>query len=72
MKIPRNLWPLAKVVEAEKDDDGLVRKVKVMVGDRQVTERRNGSPLKIMERPVHKLVLLMQGEERPGIPAEEP
>jgi hypothetical protein len=70
---PRNCWPLARVINAEKDEDGLVRMVKLKVGDRQATEQgRRKNPLATLERPVHKLILLMQAEERPGIPAEEP
>ena len=70
---PRNCWPLARVINAKKDKDGLVRMVKLKVGDRQATEQgRRKNPLATLERPVHKLILLMQAEERPGIPAEEP
>lgn len=69
---PWNRWPLARVIHAEKDDDRLIRKAKLMVGDRQITEQGSTIPLRTIERPIHKLVLLMQGEERPGIPAEEP
>ena len=70
---PRNCWPLARVITAVKDEDGLDRKVKVAVGDRQITEQGKGKrPLAILERPVHKLILLMRREERPGVPTEEP
>jgi hypothetical protein len=59
-------------VNAEKDEDGLVRKVKLMVGERRLTKQgRREKPLATLERPFHKLILLIQGE-RPGIPAEEP
>ncbi|CAB4024591.1 Hypothetical predicted protein [Paramuricea clavata] len=54
------------------NEDGLVRKVKLMVGERRLTKQgRREKPLVSLERPVHKLILLIQGE-RPGIPAEEP
>ena len=43
-----------------------------VVGERWLTKQgRREKPLVIMERPLHKLILLIQGE-RPGIPAEEP
>jgi hypothetical protein len=40
-----------------------------MIGDQQITEQgRRKNPLATMDQPVYKLVLLMLGEERPGIP----
>lgn len=48
---PRSQWPLARVVEVSTGSDGLVRTVKVCVGSRR------GS---ILERSVHKLVLLIE------------
>lgn len=44
--VPRSRWPKARIVETLKSEDNLVRKVRVMT---------NGS---MLERPVHKLVLL--------------
>lgn len=64
---PRNCWPLARVITAVKDEDGLVRKVKVMVGN-----RHGKRPLATLERPVQKLIFLTREEKRPGVPAEEP
>ncbi|KAL4230450.1 hypothetical protein ACF0H5_010832 [Mactra antiquata] len=49
INFPRNQWPLAKVVQANPDDDGLVRRVFVKLG-------RGG----ILERSVHKLVLIVE------------
>jgi len=37
--IPRNEWKLAKVVEANKDDGGLVRKVKLQMGQRDLGKK---------------------------------
>lgn len=51
--LPRNHWPLAKVVEVKVDDDRLVRRVKVLLGQRGSTKPS------VLERSVHKLVLLM-------------
>lgn len=47
--LPRNQWPLAKVISVSTDDDNLVRRVKVQMA--------NGSQL---ERNIHKLVLLIE------------
>ena len=44
--VPRNLWPLARVVEVYPSSDGLVRAVKVKTRCTQVV------------RPVTKLVML--------------
>ena len=46
---PRNRWPMAKVVETHPDDQDQVRSVTVLTS--------NGSRL---ERPVNKLVLLVE------------
>ena len=46
---PRNQWPLAKVTEVLPSDDGLVRKVRLLV-------TRSGTR-KVFDRPIHKLIL---------------
>lgn len=59
--IPRNEWKLAKIVEANIDDDGLVRKVKIQVGESNLGKK--GERLKqpsCLERPVQKLVVLVE------------
>lgn len=58
---PRNEWPLAKVVEAKEDDDGLVRKVKLKVGQKKLGPKgeRLTQP-SFLERPVQKLVVLAE------------
>lgn len=48
---PRCKWPFARVIDTERSEDGLIRKVPV--------RSRNGSTY---QRPIHKLVLLF----RPG------
>lgn len=58
---PRSEWPLAKVVETNKDDDGLVRKVKLQLGQNKLGPK--GERLtqhSFLERPVHKLVVLVE------------
>ncbi len=59
---PRNQWHLGRVVETKKESDGLVRRVKVLVGERtSVKQDRPTKPL-IIERPIQKLVLLLESE----------
>jgi len=51
-----NHWQLARVVEAEPDSDGLVRKVKITVADRGL------KTASMLEQPIQKLVLLVACE----------
>ena len=74
---PRNKWQLARVTEAQKDKNGLVRKVHLAVGDRYPSGNgKRTRPVSFLERPIHKLVLLVPStrniEGRPGVPDEEP
>lgn len=55
--LPRIQWPLARIIETFEGQDGLVRKVKVKLCD--------GS---VYERPVHKLVVLLDQ----GTSSEDP
>ncbi|MCG7865422.1 MAG: hypothetical protein JAY74_03510 [Candidatus Thiodiazotropha taylori] len=66
----RNLWQLARVTETFASDDGLIRKVKIVmaVSDLDKAGKRKGE-LTYLERPIHKLVLLKETEE---IPDKEP
>ncbi|XP_051939800.1 uncharacterized protein LOC127612976 [Hippocampus zosterae] len=60
--VPRNEWKLAKVIEANQDDDGLVRKVTVQIGERKLG--RKGERLNkpsVVQRAVQKLVVLVEG-----------
>ena len=68
----RNSWRLGRVVEAYEDNDGLVRKVKLMLADSDmnVKGKRNDSHT-FLERPVHKLILLLESEAE-EIPIGEP
>ncbi|XP_053381691.1 uncharacterized protein LOC123540987 [Mercenaria mercenaria] len=57
--VPRCQWSLGRVSQAEPDQDGLVRKVTVAVGDSSLgKDGRRNKPLTLLERPIHKLVLL--------------
>ena len=49
---PRNEWPLGRIQEVERSDDGLARSVKL--------KTKNG----VLRRPVNKLVLLLPTEEQ--------
>ena len=70
---PRNRWSLAQVVGTYPSKDGLVRSVKVRIGDPNLSG--DGSrlhPPTELERPIQKLVLLLPQEERPGFPDGAP
>lgn len=57
---PRNEWKLARVLEVFKDDDGLVRKTRIQIGNRMLGKRgeRLSKP-SVIERPIQKLVVLV-------------
>lgn len=61
--LPRNQWHLGRVIETTEESDGLVRRVKVLVGER-TSARKQDHPSKpsIIERPIQKLVLLLESE----------
>lgn len=73
--LPHNHWPLAGVVQTYPSDDGLVRKVKVLVTDPSIDEcgRRSEAPV-FLERPVtvQKLVLFIPCSEVRGKTRESP
>lgn len=57
---PRNQWQLARISETFPDKDGLVRKVKITLGDSSLDSKgRRRRELVVWERPVHSLVLLL-------------
>lgn len=69
--LPRNSWKIARVDETYPDDDGLVRKVRLKVADRNLDDNgRPTGPVTNLYRPVQKLVLLLSREESEdrGIP----
>ena len=58
---PRSMWRLGRVSETISDKDGLVRRVKVSLGDRNLNEKgQRLYKVSVVERPVHKLVLLLE------------
>ena len=53
--LPRNQWPLVRVTEVLPSKDGRIRKVQILL----VQDGKR----KLLERPIHKLVLLLAQEE---------
>ena len=56
----RTDWQMAKVVEVFPSEDGLVRKVKLLMATAELDKK--GKPLykrTVLERPVHKLIVLL-------------
>ena len=67
---PRNRWRLCRVHEVKTDEDGLVRKAKVAIGQPYLDNKcKQKSPVTYLERPIHKLILISETEE---IPVGEP
>ncbi|XP_065108476.1 uncharacterized protein [Paramisgurnus dabryanus] len=59
--LPRNHWQLGRVIETVQSSDGLVRRVKVQVGDRKPHKKQDPpSKPSVIERPIKKLVLLLE------------
>ena len=59
--LPRGEWRLARVLATVRGKDGLVRRVKISFGDKRLNKKgeRLGK-LSMVERPVQKLVLLLE------------
>ena len=69
---PRNSWQLGLAIETIPSNDGLVRKVKVSVGTTNLNRMgQRDRPLQTLECPIHKLVVLYEGETREA-PTKEP
>ena len=59
--LPRNCWKLARVIDTSVDDDGLVRKAKVQIGDKNLSkDGKRKNKLSTIERPIQKLVVLYE------------
>ena len=59
--LPRNEWRLGRVADTITDSDGLVRRVKVCLGDRNLGKKGERLGKKsVLERSVQKLVLLLE------------
>ena len=62
--VPRNQWQLSQVIEAHQSADGHVRTVKLAVADCTLDSKgRRTKCCKSLERPVQKLVLLLEASE---------
>ena len=60
----RCMWPLARVVDCYPSEDGFVRKVQLMMSDRNLDDQgKRRQPASFLDRPVHKLVLLLAADE---------
>ncbi|XP_026012239.1 uncharacterized protein LOC113014739 [Astatotilapia calliptera] len=58
---PRGEWRLARVVETVSGKDGLVRRVKISLGEKRLNNKgQRSTKLSVVERPVQKLVLLLE------------
>ena len=61
--LPRNQWRLARVIDTAEDKDHFVRKATLEVGTRELDSKgRRSSSKTILERPIQKLVLLLESE----------
>ncbi len=59
--LPRSQWRLGSVSEVTQSKDGLVRRVKILLGDKGLNHKgQRINRLSIVERPVQKLVLLLE------------
>ena len=64
--VARNQWRLGRVKDVVTDCDGLVRKVCIVMSTTSLDAKgRRSYPLNYLERPVHKLILLLETEEFP-------
>ena len=52
----RNKWPMATIVETEPDSTGVVRSVKLKLGDASLNSQ------KVLRRPISKIVLVVEDE----------
>ena len=69
----RNQWQLARVHETYPSEDGHVRKVKLAMESRSLNAKgKQTCPTMYLDRPIQKLVLLVEGLEDKGIPDKEP
>ncbi len=61
IEAPRMEWPLAIIIEAAPDNDGLVRLVKARLGNSSLD--KHGKPMKeasVLERPIQKVVTILE------------
>ena len=62
--VVRNQWRLGRITETIEDKDGLVRRVKIKIGDRNLKkDGKRISKESVLERPVHKVILILKNGE---------
>jgi hypothetical protein len=70
--LPRNLWKLARVAHVYQGSDGHVRSVKLTLAQNSLDNcGRRTQPVMYLDRPIHKLVLLLRPDDD-GTPVGEP
>ena len=63
----RNKWSLGRVVQVYPSEDGLVRKVKLLMADGDLNDcGKRQNPPSYLNRPIDKLVLLLTTDEVAG------
>ncbi|KAL7841403.1 hypothetical protein SRHO_G00250940 [Serrasalmus rhombeus] len=59
--LPRSQWRLGRVSETVTDNDGLVRRAKILLGEKRLNKKGEcTSKRSLVERPVQKLVVLLE------------
>ena len=62
--LPRNSWRLGRITQVKESLDSHVRSVILQVGDRELDKYgKRINKIVLLERPVHKLVLLVPCED---------
>ena len=62
-ELPRSEWRLGRICDTIVDNDTLVRGVKICLGDQKLGNKgERCSKQSVLERPVQKLVLLLESE----------
>ncbi|KAL3989127.1 hypothetical protein ACER0C_013445 [Sarotherodon galilaeus] len=61
--LPRNEWKLAKVTKVYPSEDGIIRKLELLISDAMLDDqgKRVNKPV-YLERPIHKTVTLLEAE----------
>ena len=63
--LSRNQWPLARVTKTYPSDDGFVRKVEIEKATQDMDkDGRRKNSLNVYDRPIHKLVVLVEMAEQ--------
>ena len=61
--LPRNQWKLARVEKTFSSKDNKIRSVQLAIADHSLDEKgKRTRPISFLERPIHKLVMLLEKE----------